>query len=268
MSQDKSEVSAYWNKSSCGEAVFLEETDRTGYLQQSESRYQVEPYILDFAQFERYKGLHVLEIGVGLGADHQKFAEAGAIAYGIDLTTRAIEHTKRRFRFFGLESQLLVGDAEYLPFPDNYFDLIYSWGVLHHTPDTKKAVCEIFRVLKSGGEAKIMLYHKQSIVGYLLWIRYAGVRLKLLTSISEILSQHLESPGTKAFSISEAKALLERFKDVKIKVALSDGDLLMQHTGLDHGGWILSVVKKCWPRKTIRRFFSKNGLFMLISCRK
>lgn len=268
MNQDKKQVHAYWNKSSCGEDIFLEETTRIGYLQQSKSRYEVEPYILDFVEFERYKGLRVLEIGVGLGAEHQKFAEAGATLFGIDLTNRAIDHTKRRFRLFGLDSQLSVGDAENLPFKDNCFDLVYSWGVLHHTPDTKKAISEVFRVLKAGGEAKIMLYHKASIVGYLLWTRYALAKLKPMTSLSEVFSQYLESPGTQAFSISEAKELLKQFKNVKIKVVLSPGDLLMQHTGQDHAGLALSLGKRCWPRKMIRRCLSKNGLFMLVSCTK
>jgi ubiquinone/menaquinone biosynthesis C-methylase UbiE len=102
---------------------------------------------------------------VGLGADHQRFAEVGADLYGIDLTERAVEHTRRRLAMFGLASHLFVGDAEALSFPDGYFDVVYSWGVLHHTPDTPKAVSEMYRVLKPGGTARIMLYHKWSLVG-------------------------------------------------------------------------------------------------------
>ncbi len=78
------------------------------------------------------KGLKVLEVGVGLGADHQQFADAGAELYGIDLTEKAVEHTRKRLAYLGLESNLSVGDAEDLDFPDESFDLVYSWGVLHH----------------------------------------------------------------------------------------------------------------------------------------
>jgi len=97
---------------------------------------------------------------VGLGADHQRFAEAGAELYGIDLTPRAIERTRRRLALLGLTSRLAVDDAEAPYFSDGRFDLVYSWGVLHHTSDTPKAVAEVWRVLKPDGCARIMLYHK------------------------------------------------------------------------------------------------------------
>lgn len=87
----------------------------------------------------------------GLGADHQRFAEAGAVLTGVDLTPHAIEMTRQRFKKLGLKSNLKVGDAECLNFPANSFDIVYSWGVIHHSPDTQKAVNEIFRVLKPGG---------------------------------------------------------------------------------------------------------------------
>jgi ubiquinone/menaquinone biosynthesis C-methylase UbiE len=77
---------------------------------------------------------------VGLGGDHQKFAEAGAKLHGIDLTKKAIDHTKRRFPSFNLVLKLSIGDAESLNFPDDSFDLVYSLGVLHHTPNTQKAI--------------------------------------------------------------------------------------------------------------------------------
>jgi ubiquinone/menaquinone biosynthesis C-methylase UbiE len=148
---DKRRVHDFWNEASCGEKLYLSAVDRAGYEGQAEERYRLEPYIVDFAGFSEMRGRHVLEIGVGLGADHQRYAEAGAVLYGIDLTERAVEHTRRRLTSFGLSSELMVGDAEALPFPDESFDLVYSWGVLHHTPNTPKAVTEVHRVLKRGG---------------------------------------------------------------------------------------------------------------------
>lgn len=121
----------------------------TGYI-----RYELEPFILDFAEFEKYRGKKVLEIGVGLGADHQKFAEAGAELYGIDLTERAVEFVRKRFEIMGLHFHLKTGDAEHLDFPDETFDLVYSWGVIHHTPDTSKAAKEILRVLRGGANLR------------------------------------------------------------------------------------------------------------------
>jgi ubiquinone/menaquinone biosynthesis C-methylase UbiE len=141
-------------------------------------RYELEPYILRFADFSTWSGRDVLEIGVGLGADHQRFAEAGATLHGIALTPRAVEHTQRRLRAFDLSSSLAVGDGEHLAFPDGGFDLVYSWGVIHHSPDTAAAAREIHRVLKPGGTAKVMIFHTWSMVGFMLWVRYALLRAK------------------------------------------------------------------------------------------
>jgi len=113
-------------------------------------RYHLEPYIPDFAGLEEARGLYVLKIGVGLGADHQKFAEADAALWGIDLTEPAVEHTRRRLAAFGLHSHLAVGDAEALDFEDETFDCVYAWGVLHHSPNTPKIIGEVWRVLKRG----------------------------------------------------------------------------------------------------------------------
>ncbi len=268
MDHQKMLVYQSWNKASCGEALFLEKNDRASFIFQSQKRYELEPYILDFIHFEAYKNKAVLEIGVGLGADHQKFAEAGAILNGIDLTERAVQYTRKRMALFGYQSTLKVADAEALPFPANSFDLIYSWGVLHHTPDTKKAIAEVWRVLIPGGEAKIMIYHKYSIVGYMLWIRYALMRGKPFTSLTKIYSEYLESPGTKAYSCKEAYNLFNQFKQIEIKTLLTHGDLLTSDAGQRHQGRCLSLAKLIWPRWFIKLFFKSHGLFMLISAKK
>ena len=149
--QQKKDVFDFWDKASCGETLYLPSSKKESFQTQSTIRYELEPYILNFAGFEGTKGKKVLEIGVGLGADHQKFAEAGADLYGIDLTERAITMTKNRFNLFDLNSTLCTEDAENLSFSDATFDMVYSWGVLHHSPNTEKAISEVFRVLKPGG---------------------------------------------------------------------------------------------------------------------
>ncbi|MDS4021036.1 MAG: class I SAM-dependent methyltransferase [Candidatus Competibacter sp.] len=151
MNETKQAVREFWNQAACGEDLYLADTEKASYAAQARTRYALEPYIRDFARFEETRGLRVLEIGVGLGADHQQFAEAGADLWGIDLTGRAIEHTRRRLAAFGLTSHLAVGDAEHLDFPDEFFDQVYAWGVLHHSPDTSRAFAEVWRVLKRGG---------------------------------------------------------------------------------------------------------------------
>ena len=268
MNIDKQQVQDFWNKASCGEELYLASADRDGYETQSQSRYELEPFILELARFEGARDKLVLEIGVGLGADHQKFAEAGAKLHGIDLTERAIEHTLRRLAAYGLTSELAVGDAENLTFSDESFDLVYSWGVLHHSPDTPKAIAEVWRVLKLGGQARVMIYHKWSLVGFMLWIRYAILGLRPWLSLKEIYARYLESPGTKAYSIREARTMFAGFREVQIKTLLGHGDLLNSEAGQRHRGVLLSHARKIWPRALLKRLFPTMGLFMLIEARK
>ena len=231
MNSEKQKVHDFWNEASCGENLYLQDVDCHGYEAQARARYELEPYIFELARFEEARGKRVLEIGVGLGADHQKFAEAGADLYGIDLTKRAVEHTRCRLSESGLTSRLATGDAENLDFQDEYFDLLYSWGVLHHSPNTPKAIAEVFRTLKRGGSARIMIYHKWSLVGFMLWIRYALLGLRPWLSLSQIYSRYLESPGTKAYSVREAREMFASFSEVHIQTRLGHGDLLESQAG-------------------------------------
>lgn len=268
MDTKKKAVHDFWSNASCGEELYLDTPNARSYEAQATIRYQLEPYIKEFASFSNWAGKKVLEIGIGLGADHQQFAEACAEIFGIDLTQRAIEHTRARLSALGLKSALQIGDAEYLPFPDDCFDLVYSWGVLHHSPDTAGAIAEVRRVLKRGGTAKIMIYHKHSIVGAMLWIRYSLVAFKPTMSLAEVFARYMESPGTKAYSISEAQQLFAGFTSVHIRTVLTHGDLLNSDAGQRHRGALLTVARAIWPRMIIRRFLSKRGLFMLITAIK
>src|SRR5688572_31834851 len=165
----KKDVRDFWQQESCGE-VYAAGDDTAGRLRNhARTRYALEPYIPAFARFVDGSGRRVLEIGVGMGADHLEWAQQRpALLVGMDFTSRALDHTRTRLRLEGCESQLLRADAEHLPFADGSFELVYSWGVLHHSPDTPRAVREVHRVLAPGGTARVMVYHHSSIVGGLL----------------------------------------------------------------------------------------------------
>jgi len=268
MNDDKKKnIHDFWDRASCGEELLLPSTDISGYSHQLQERYNLEPFIEKFADFNRWSGKKVLEVGVGLGADHQKFSENGALLAGIDLTERAVEHARRRLALFSLQSDLRVADAENLPFQDGEFDLVYSWGVIHHSPNTEQAAREILRVLRPGGEFRVMIYHKYSLVGFMLWLRYALAKGRVFVSLDEIYSDHLESPGTKAFTIKEAGDLFPG-TDLKAWTVLTHGDLLSSGVGQRHRGWLLTFAKILWPRFIIRYLFPNNGLFLLIAGRK
>ena len=107
MYSDKQNVHDFWNQTSCGEELYLTSTDQQGYSDHAKARYELEGnMIFPLARFSESKGLKVLEVGIGLGADHQQYAEAGAELYGIDLTERAVEHTRKRLEAFELSSNL------------------------------------------------------------------------------------------------------------------------------------------------------------------
>ena len=196
----------------------------------------------------------MLEIGCGIGTDAARFAEAGADYTGVDLTDAAIELARKRFELFGLKGRIEVADAENLDFPSDSFDVVYSHGVLHHTPDIEAAVREIHRVLKPGGRAIVMLYHRGSY-NYRIGIRIlrragagllkstTGIKLiNILTgepvdalreraellrasrnghlSADELLNQSTDGAGNplaRVYSRPEARELFKDFSEVELR---------------------------------------------------
>ena len=159
----KEQVRAFWQANPCGTKFTDAETgSREFYERVAEHRYGTEWHIPVAADFASARDLCVLEIGCGLGTDGAGFARAGARYTGVDLTDAAVELARGCFAVFGLDGEFRTADAEKLDFADETFDLVYSHGVLHHTPDTARAVREVHRVLKPNGRAVVMLYHRDS----------------------------------------------------------------------------------------------------------
>jgi ubiquinone/menaquinone biosynthesis C-methylase UbiE len=159
----KTRVQSFWQNVPC-DSWFTNEKCGTPafYKTLDEHRYKVHPRLESAAGIEKTKGKRVLEIGCGCGSEAERFARAGASYTGVDLTNAAVSITQRRFELGGLQGRFAQGDAENLPFADGSFDLVYSHGVLHHTPDTPRAIREVHRVLAPGGRAVIMLYYQDS----------------------------------------------------------------------------------------------------------
>src|SRR2546428_6768855 len=159
----KERVRAFWEAHPCGTKFSGAEMGTREFFERVEAhRYAKEWHIPEAANFAAARGLRVLEIGCGLGTDGAQFALAGANYIGVDLTEASVELARKKFDLSGLQGEFRVADAEKLDFADDSFDLVYSHGVLHHTPDTARAVREIHRVLVPGGRAIVMLYHRGS----------------------------------------------------------------------------------------------------------
>jgi ubiquinone/menaquinone biosynthesis C-methylase UbiE len=169
-------------------------------------------------------------VGFGAGTDFIQWIRAGAIASGIDLTTEALCNVRQRLSIYGFSKTdpVQVGDAENLPFEANEFDLGYSFGVLHHTPNTEKAIAELVRVVRPGGEIKMMLYNRRSIWACNLWVKKALMRGRPWKSIGWVLWNHNESVGTKGYTRKELKSMLLKLPlhSIEIRTEITAADYL------------------------------------------
>ena len=224
-------VKYHWETETCGARYGISSAEVAYFDDIASSRYRLEPYISEFARFFEARDLSVPEIGTGAGSDFCRWICGGAFVTGVDLTLAAIRlrrthlarHNDAPDRY-----ELNVADAETLPFEDDRFDLVYSYGVLHHTPDTQRAFSEAYRVLKPGGTVRAMIYHMPSWVGLLLWIQHCLLKARPCLSMKHATFNHLESPGTKSYTIREAREMLRAagFFDEQHSTKLSPGDLL------------------------------------------
>ena len=258
----KEEIRDFWDCGPCG-TRYLNEADK--FENHSRARYSLEPYIEEFAQFASSRGLRMLEVGVGMGADYLQWLKAGAFATGVDLSPMSLEQARRRCKLAGHTPDLRVADAENLPFADATFDLLYSYGVMHHSPDPERCIQETMRVLKPGGSLKIMLYHHRSLTGAMLWLRYGMLRGK---SLRRTVYERLESPGTKTYTRHEVREMLNGFDDVHIQQVFSPGDLLLHRASPRFQSWFYRAVWKLYPRSIVRALGKRWGLFLLITARK
>lgn len=249
MSELKERVKQHWEDEPCGTSTATAPAGTPEFFAEVErERYRLEPYIPAFAQFERWRGRRVLEIGIGLGTDFIGFVRAGADAVGVDLTEAAVGAVRERLGQEGLEAEVRTADAESLPFEDASFDFVYSYGVLHHTPDTARATAEVRRVLRPDGEARIMLYSRRSWLALGAWLRWGLGRGRPWKSIADVLAEHLESPGTKAYTQAELDKLFAGFSDVRYVRNVTPYDRrvvgpLADLTG-PRFGWFVGVIAR------------------------
>jgi SAM-dependent methyltransferase len=159
------QVRAYWDQRPCNVRHSNLTLGTKEYFDEVETRkYFVEPHIPGFAQFERWAGKRILEIGCGIGTDATNFARAGADYTAVELSEESLALAKKRFQIFGLNGRFYNGNAEQLSeFLDPHsFDLVYSFGVIHHTPNQRAVIEEVRKVIRLDGELRIMLYAKNS----------------------------------------------------------------------------------------------------------
>jgi SAM-dependent methyltransferase len=211
-----------------------------------ERRYQTHYHLADL--FSRLRGGHgrLLEVGSGIGVDSIQLARCGFDVTAVDLTERALEVAREFAAARRVEVDFRLGNAEGLDFPDDSFDVVYSFGVLHHTPDIGRSVEEIRRVLRRGGRAHVMLYHKWSLVNL--------VHRVLRLPYESPKDRHDHCPVVYTFSRKEARQLFAAFSSVTVQAAYP----------FTYGFGPLCTRLPLWLRRPLGRAF---GWHLMITAR-
>lgn len=220
------EVKNYWNARPCNIRHSTAEIGTKEYFDQVEWRkYFVEPHIPDFAEFEKWRGKKVLEIGCGIGTDTMNFARAGADVTSVDLSSASLELAKKRAEVFGFSDKIKFFEAnaerlsDYIE-PQKY-DLVYSFGVIHHSPHPEKIIQQIHEnFVQSGTTLKLMVYYRYSWKVLWMLLQEKGKFWKL----DEIIAKHSEAQTGCPVTYSYSKNTIENLigKEFEIQEKLVD----------------------------------------------
>jgi len=213
-------VKQYWNDRPCNVRHSKSKFGTKKYFDEIEERkYFVEPHIPYFANFEKWHGKKVLELGCGIGTDSINFARAGSDLTVVELSKESLNIAKKRFKAYDLKANFLLGNIEELSkfLPIEKYDLIYSFGVIHHTPHPERVMKEIKKYCKPETEVRIMLYSKWC--WKVFWI-IAGYGKGMFWKVKSLVPKYSEaqtgSPVTYIYSFKEVRRLMKDFDVAKM----------------------------------------------------
>lgn len=264
---DKAEARRQWDTDPCGAVTAASVTPESAEWYASVVRHRYEdyaPWMPGAVRFDSWAGRDVLEIGVGLGSDHLQFARGGARMHALDLSAEHLRHTQQHLALHGLATRARLGDAERNPWPDASMDLVYSFGVLHHTPGTEQALAEVLRVLRPGGTALIGLYHRDSWFFWLSTMLASGVvKLglfrkgwrRLLSEIEYRSEGNSALPLVKVYSRSQVRHLFRDFAQVSVRV---------HHVEAGNFPPPLSYLLRAVPRRRLERWLGFGGWYLMV----
>jgi SAM-dependent methyltransferase len=219
-------IRTFWEANSCGAKEVPLELGRLEFFDAVAAwRYSGDDFMAKAVGFERANGRRVLEVGCGLGTDLAEFARNGARVTGVDLTVSSSKLASSNLGAHGYGGSVLVADARNLPFASDAYDFVYSWGVIHHTPDPAAAAREIIRVCRPGGRVVVMVYNRHSLFAAQAWIRFGLLRGSPWRSPSSLIAEKVESPGTRVFSPNEVAALFPGVRPERLGTFVTRWDL-------------------------------------------
>ncbi|MBD2127309.1 methyltransferase domain-containing protein [Microcoleus sp. ZQ-A2] len=262
----KNETQSQWNNNPCGSQYVKQAQRHTldWFLEVEAYRYgEYAPWMAETMEFAKHSGKKLLEIGAGIGTDLCQFALNGADVTDVDLSAGHLELAKENFRLRGLTGNFIHQDAEDLPFDNNSFDVVYSNGVIHHTPNTIQLVKEIYRVLKPGGKVIIMVYAENSLHYWRSLVGNLGLMKGELVDVSmgEIMSRHVEisennaKPLVKVYTKKRLKNMFREFVNIEIvqrQITAPELPIPLRWLPLDLAGKLVGwnlVIKANTPEK-------------------
>lgn len=216
-------VQNYWNARPCNIRHSPSPVGTRQYFDEVEARkYFVEPHIPLFAEFDKWKGKKVLEIGCGIGSDTMNFARAGAQVTAVDLSTESLALAKKRAEVFGFDNiTFYQANAEQLSdfVPVERYDLVYSFGVIHHTPHPERVIEQIHKYMDKDSMFKMMVYHRASWKVFWMLLKYGRQQGETL---DELIARYSEAetgcPVTYSYTVETVKPFLKGFKVIDTKI--------------------------------------------------
>lgn len=270
LNTDKLEIQKQWDKDPCAaETVVGIERETLDYYRAIRAfRYQVyAPWMNEVIGFSSWRDKDVLEVGVGMGSDHFRFASAGNRMTALDLSREHLRQTTRHLSLEGLATNPVYGDAEQMPFPDATFDVVYAFGVLLATTHTDKAIAEVHRVLRPGGTAIITLYHRDSWFFWFNTLMIQGILKlglfrkgwrRLMSEIEYRSSENAAVPLIKVYSSGHARKFFAPFSQVKMET---------WHVEHSHF-WRFGSLLGGFSRDTLERRLGWGGWYLVVKAVK
>jgi len=263
-------VREYWNKRPCNSKHSTKPVGTKEYFDEVETKkYRVEPHIPGFALYEQWKGKKVLEVGCGMATDGTNFARAGADYHGIDLTEEGIKLAKTRFQIFGLKGHLQTCNAEELTScleDGEKFDLIYSFGVIHHSPHPDVIVKEMKKLLKPGGTLKLMVYSKISFK--LFWVM-KETNVWNFAKTDALMAKYSEaqvgSPVTYTYTFDELTDLIG--PDFKVQEMYKDHIFKYDIAQYKQGKFVVDEMWREVPDALFRAFEKELGWHTMVTAK-